>query len=116
MKYRKLFDNYVKTVSKSKILNFFFKNQTRYLILLLALNDFTGEKKIIKNFKYYYTNIPTFVSSQININIQIDLAIEAEYLIKKKSIYDKRSTIITVSEEVKKEFDKNFKDITNFSI
>ena len=114
MQYKKLFDNYVKIVSKSKILSFFFKNQTRYLILLLSLNDYTGEKKIIKNFKYYYTNIPTFVSSQININHQIDQAIESGFLIKKKSNYDKRSIIVTVTEETKKEFDKNFKDATNF--
>lgn len=116
MQYKKLFDNYVKIISKSKLLNFFFKNQTRYLILLLALNDYYGEKKLIKNFKYYYNNIPSFVSSQININHQIDYGVELGFLIKKKSTYDKRSIIITVSEDTKKEFDKNFKDATNFSI
>ena len=116
MQYKKLFDSYVKIISKSKIINFFFKNQTRYLILLLALNDYSGEKKIIKNFKYYYNNIPSFVSSQINVNHQIDYGVELGYLIKKKSIYDKRSIIITVSEDTKKEFDKNFKEITNFTI
>lgn len=116
MKYKKLFDSYVSAISKSKILNFFFKNQTRYLVLLLALNDYNGERKIIKNFKYYYSNIPSFVSSQININHQIDQAIECGFLIKKKSIHDKRSIIITVTEETKKEFDKNFKEITSIAI
>ena len=116
MQYKKLFDNYVKIISKSKLLNFFFKNQTRYLILLLALNDYNGEKKLIKNFKYYYNNIPSFVLSQININHQIDYGIELGYLIKKKSTYDKRSMIVTVSEDTKKEFDKNFKEVTNFTI
>lgn len=115
MGYKRLFDNYIKIISKSKILNFFFKNQTRYLILLLALHDYNGEKRIIKNFKYYYNNIPSFASSQININHQIDHAVELGYLIKKKSTYDKRSIIITVSEDTKKEFDKNFKDATTFA-
>lgn len=109
MKYSKLFKAHLEATKKSKIIDFFFKNQTRYLILLLALDDLDGEKNIIKNFNYYYKNIPSKISSQININHQIDLAIAEGYLIKKKSTIDKRSTIVTATPSTKDEFDKYFK-------
>jgi len=111
MDYKKIFNNHIKKITKYTELDFFFRNQTRYLILLLACVDYTSEKKIIKNFKYYYNNIPSKISSQININNQIDLAIAKGYLIKKKSIFDKRATIITIKNNIKEILDKYLKEI-----
>ena len=111
MDYKKIFNQHIKKITKYTELDFFFRNQTRYLILLLACVDYTSEKKIIKNFKYYYNNIPSKISSQININNQIDLAIAKGYLIKKKSIFDKRATIITVKKNIKEILDKYLKEI-----
>ena len=101
MDYKKIFNKHLKNLHKYPELEFFFKTQTRYLILLLACVDYESEKKIIKNFKYYYNNIPSKISSQININNQIDLAIASGYLIKKKSIFDKRATVVTVKNNIK---------------
>jgi len=109
--YQKIFYQHLKKIRKFPELDFFFKNQTRYLILLLACVDYTSEKKIIKNFKYYYNNIPSKISSQININNQIDLAIAKGYLIKKKSLFDKRATVITVKNNIKEILDKYLKEI-----
>ena len=111
MIYKKLFDHHTKTLTKYPSLEFFFKSQTRILILLLACSDYESENKLIKNFKYYYNNIPSKVSSQININNQIDLAIANGYLIKKKSVFDKRATIITVNNDIKKILDKYLKEL-----
>ena len=111
MDYKKIFNNHIKKITKYTELDFFFRNQTRYLILLLACVDYTSEKKIIKNFKYYYNNIPSKISSQININNQIDLAIAKGYLIKKKSTFDKRATVITVKNNIKEILDKYLKEI-----
>lgn len=111
MDYKKLFNQHIKKITKHTELDFFFRNQTRYLILLLACVDYTSEKKIIKNFKYYYNNIPSKISSQININNQIDLAIAKGYLIKKKSTFDKRATVITVKNNVKEILDKYLNEI-----
>jgi hypothetical protein len=109
--YKKIFNQHIKKITKHTELDFFFRNQTRYLILLLACVDYTSEKKIIKNFKYYYNNIPSKISSQININNQIDLAIAKGYLIKKKSIFDKRATIVTIKNNIKEILDKYLKEI-----
>jgi len=109
--YKKIFNQHIKKITKYTELDFFFRNQTRYLILLLACVDYTSEKKIIKNFKYYYNNIPSKISSQININNQIDLAIAKGYLIKKKSIFDKRATIVTIKNNIKEILDKYLKEI-----
>ena len=111
MDYKKIFNNHIKKITKYTELDFFFRNQTRYLILLLACVDYTSEKKIIKNFKYYYNNIPSKISSQININNQIDLAIAKGYLIKKKSIFDKRATIVTIKNNIKEILDKYLNEI-----
>ena len=111
MDYKKIFNQHIKKITKYTELDFFFRNQTRYLILLLACVDYASEKKIIKNFKYYYNNIPSKISSQININNQIDLAIAKGYLIKKKSIFDKRATVITVKNNIKEILDKYLKEI-----
>ena len=111
MDYKKIFNKHIKKITKYTELDFFFRNQTRYLILLLACVDYTSEKKIIKNFKYYYNNIPSKISSQININNQIDLAIAKGYLIKKQSIFDKRATVITVKNNIKEILDKYLKEI-----
>jgi hypothetical protein len=111
MIYKKLLDLHIKNLKKFPALEFFFKSQTRILILLLACSDYESDKKLIKNFKYYYNNIPNKVSSQINVNNQIDLAIANGYLIKKKSIFDKRATIITVNNDIKKILDKYLKDL-----
>ena len=111
MDYKKIFNKHIKKITKYTELDFFFRNQTRYLILLLACVDYASEKKIIKNFKYYYNNIPSKISSQININNQIDLAIAKGYLIKKKSIFDKRATVITVKNNIKEILDKYLKEI-----
>ena len=111
MDYKKIFNKHIKKITKYTELDFFFRNQTRYLILLLACVDYASEKKIIKNFKYYYNNIPSKISSQININNQIDLAIAKGYLIKKKSLFDKRATIITVKNSIKEILDKYLKEI-----
>ena len=109
--YKKIFNKHLKSLQKYPELEFFFKTQTRYLILLLACVDYESENKLIKNFKYYYNNIPSKISSQININNQIDLAISSGYLIKKKSIFDKRATIITVKKNIKEILDKYLKEI-----
>jgi len=109
--YKKIFNKHLKNLHKYPELEFFFKTQTRYLILLLACVDYESENKLIKNFKYYYNNIPSKISSQININNQIDLAIESGYLIKKKSIFDKRATIITVKKNIKETLDKYLKEM-----
>ena len=111
MDYKKIFNQHIKKITKYTELDFFFRNQTRYLILLLACVDYNSEKKIIKNFKYYYNNIPSKISSQININNQIDLAIAKGYLIKKKSIFDKRATIVTIKNNIKEILDKYLKEI-----
>ena len=111
MDYKKIFNQHIKKITKYTELDFFFRNQTRYLILLLACVDYASEKKIIKNFKYYYNNIPSKISSQININNQIDLAIARGYLIKKQSIFDKRATVITVKNNIKEILDKYLKEI-----
>ena len=89
MDYQKIFDQHLKKIRKFPELDFFFKNQTRYLILILACVDYNSEKKIVKNFKYYYNNIQSKTSSQININNQIDLAIAKGYLIKKNHFLTK---------------------------
>ena len=82
---------------KNNVFKFFLKNECRIFIWLLSVTRF--EENIIKNFEFYYKNIPDDVSSKININIQIDLGIAKGYLYKKKSNIDKRSMIITASEE-----------------
>ena len=109
--YKEIFNKHLKNLQKYPELEFFFKTQTRYLILLLACVDYESENKLIKNFKYYYNNIPSKISSQININNQIDLAIASGFLIKKKSIFDKRATIITVKKNIKEILDKYLKEI-----
>ena len=55
MDYQKIFDQHLKKIRKFPELDFFFRNQTRYLILLLACVDYASEKKIIKNFNITIT-------------------------------------------------------------
>ena len=47
MEYQKIFDQHLKKIRKFPELDFFLRNQTRYLILLLACVDYNSEKKII---------------------------------------------------------------------
>lgn len=108
----KIFKNHIKFRNKSKIVKFFLKNETRYLIWLLSSTRF--ENNTVKNFNFYYKNIPLDISSQININNQIDLALEEGFLIKKKSDIDKRSMIITSSEQTKKDFFDFFNSFSEF--
>lgn len=108
----RVFKNHIKSRNKSKIVKFFLKNETRYLIWLLSSTRF--ENNTIKNFNFYYKNIPVDISSQININNQIDLALEEGFLIKKKSDIDKRSMIITSSEQTKKDFFDFFNSFSEF--
>jgi hypothetical protein len=104
----KIFANFL-DLRKNNIIKFFFKNECRISILLLSVTRF--EENIIKNFEFYYKNIPDDISSKININTQIDLAIAKGYLAKKKSNIDKRSTIITASDETVDQFNKLIKII-----
>lgn len=101
--------NHYKKNSENKVVNFFLKNQTRFHIWLLSVARF--DNATIKNFSFYYKNIPTHISSQININNHIDIAIEEGYLVKKKSDIDKRSTIITSTKLTDDAFNIFFKDL-----
>ena len=94
--------NLIKNIKKNEIISFFTKSETRFFIWLLSLARFNDNT--IKNFSYYYKNIPINTSSQININNQIDLGISKKFLIKKKSDIDKRSFIITSNEQSEKAF------------
>lgn len=105
----KIFNDYKSFCEKNDIAKFFLKNQTRYMIWLLSVTRF--ENPIIKNFSFYYKNIPLEISSQININNQIDLALQMKYLEKKKSDIDKRSIIITSTKESDDVFEIYFKNI-----
>ena len=85
-----------------KSINFFTTNQTRFLIWLLAVTKFDDD--IDKNFSYYYNNIPNHISSQININNQIDLAVENGFLEKQNSTSDKRSIIVKATKKTLEEY------------
>ena len=104
-----IFNKILNCKSKYKSVDFFTKNETRILIWLLSVTRF--DEKIIKNFSFYYKNIPLKISSQINVNNQIDLALENNFLEKKKSDIDKRSIIITATEKTVKEFNIFVNDI-----
>lgn len=106
-----LFKNLNDLMLKYESVNFFLRNHTRFNIWVLSVTRF--EEPIIKNFSFYYKNINTDISSQININNQIDLACSKKLLDKKQSDIDKRSTIITATDRTIKEFEiysKIFKD------
>ncbi len=96
------FKTLLKLKTELKSINFFTKNQTRFLIWLLAVTKFNED--IDKNFSYYYSNIPNHISSHININNQIDLAIENCFLEKQNSVTDKRSIIVKASEKTLEEY------------
>lgn len=95
--------NLFKDLKKNETIGFFTKSETRFFIWLLSLARFND--KTIKNFNYYYKNIPINTSSQININNQIDLGISKKFLTKKKSDFDKRSFIVTSNEQSEKAFE-----------
>ncbi len=96
------FKTLLKLKTELKSINFFTKNQTRFLIWLLAVTTF--KEDIDKNFSYYYTNIPNHISSQININNQIDMAIESGFLEKKHSEIDKRSSIVIPTKQTVEDY------------
>lgn len=99
----KLLKTYNSLLINHKTISFFTKNQTRYFIWLLSVTRF--DEPVIKNFNFFYKNIPDSISSKVNINNQIDLALENNFLEKKKSDIDKRSTIITATKITMDEFE-----------
>ncbi len=90
----------LKKKKDNQIFNFFFKNEIRIFILLLSSTRFQDDT--LKSIQWYIENIPSKTSSVINIKKQINLAVQHGYLSKKKSTIDKRSVIITSSEETSK--------------
>lgn len=104
----KIFTNLI-DLRKNNIIKFFLKNDCRICIWILSVTRF--EENIIKNFEFYYKNIPNDISSKININNQIDLAISKGYIEKKKSDIDKRSTIVTASDESVYQFNMLLKNL-----
>lgn len=104
-----IFNHHINSSNNNRCLKFFLKNETRYLIWILSVTRF--DNPIIKNFAFYYKNIPPTVSSHININNQIDLALQENFLINKKSDIDKRSMIITATDETVEVFNDYFKKL-----